>query len=165
MNKLYKEGKIKAIGVSNFYPDRLVDFCLNNEVIPAINQIECHPYFARTEYQKLMADLGITTEAWGSFAEGKNNIFTNPTLAKIGTQYGKTPAQVILRWLVQRGVVMIPKTIRKERMIENISVFDFSLSESDIAQIASLDTGKSPIIDHSDPEIVKWMIDRFKNDL
>lgn len=163
MSKLYKEGIIKAIGVSNFYPDRLIDFCLNNEVIPAINQIECHPYFARVDYQKFMADLGIITQSWASFAEGKNDIFKNQTLAKIGTQYGKTPAQVILRWLIQRGVVVIPKTISKERMIENISVFDFTLLESDIAQIATLDTRKSLFIDHSDPEIIKWLIEVYKD--
>ncbi|WP_315968549.1 aldo/keto reductase [Campylobacter hyointestinalis] len=157
MSKLYKEGKIRAIGVSNFYPDRLVDFCLNNEIKPAINQIECNPMLSQEYAKNVMSEFGVVMESWAPFGEGKSGMFSNQTIASIGKKYGKTNAQVILRWLIQRGVVVIPKTVRKERMIENISVFDFSLDESDMNLMAGLDSGKSLFFDHRDPEKVKFL--------
>lgn len=152
MSKLYKDGKIRAIGVSNFYPDRLVDFCLNNEIKPAINQIECNPMLSQEYTKNVMSEFGVAMESWAPFGEGKSGMFSNQTIASIGKKYGKTNAQVILRWLIQMGVVVIPKTVRKERMIENISVFDFSLDESDMSLMAGLDSGKSLFLDHRDPE-------------
>lgn len=162
LSKLHKEGKIRAIGVSNFYPDRLVDFCLHNEIKPAINQIECHPLLNQEYAKNVMSEFGIVMEAWAPFGEGKSGMFDNQTIANIGKKYGKTNAQVILRWLIQRGVVVIPKTVRKEIMIENISVFDFSLDENDMSLIAGLESGKTLFLDHRELETVKFLNGLFK---
>jgi len=157
MQELYNEGKIKAIGVCNFLPDRLMDLIANSGFTPAINQIEVHPFQQQIETQQFLKDNGVQIEAWGPFAEGMNGMFTNEVLASIGAKYNKTVAQVILRWLTQRGVVAIPKSARKERMIENISIFDFTLSSEDIERIQTLDTNQSLFFSHRDPAIVKWM--------
>ena len=157
MQALHREGLIKAIGVSNFYPDRLVDLIEHNEIVPAVNQIETHPFFQRRDYQKLMQERGVQIESWGPLAEGKNDIFTNRTLTSIGDAHGKSVAQVVLRWLVQRGVVVIPKSMRPERMMENISVFDFSLGDDEMNEINALDTGVSVAFDHHDPAMVSWL--------
>lgn len=154
MEALYKEGKVKAIGVSNFYPDRLVDLILHNEIVPAVNQVEVHPFCQQIEAQSIMQENNVQIESWGPFAEGKNSIFTNKTLSAIGEKYGKTAAQVILRWLIQREVVVIPKTVRQERMAENFSVFDFALTAEDMEQIRTLDTNESLFLDHRDPAMV-----------
>jgi len=157
MQELYQAGRIKAIGVSNFYPDRIMDFILHNEIAPAVNQIETHPFHQQIEAQKLLQENNVQIEAWGPFAEGKNNIFHNDVLRAIAEQHGKSVAQVILRWLTQRGVVAIPKSVRKERMAENINVFDFELSSDDMAAIATLDSKQSAFFDHRDPAMVKWL--------
>lgn len=157
MSKLYKQGRIKAIGVSNFYPDKITDFCLFNELKPAINQIEMHPFFAKLNEQKINEDLGVKVQSWASFAEGKNNLFTNPILSQIGKKYNKSAAQVTLRWLIERGVQVIPKTTRKERMIENFSVFDFTLNADDKAKIATLSENKSLFLDHREPATVQFL--------
>lgn len=157
MQALHGEGRIRAIGVSNFYPDRLVDLIDHNEVVPAVNQVETHVFFQRTEEQKRMQDLGVQIESWGPFAEGKNDFFSNPILTRIGEAYGKSVAQVALRWMVQRGVVVIPKSVRQERMAQNFDVFDFELTGEDMQAIAGLDTGKSLFFDHRDPEMVHWL--------
>ncbi len=157
MQELYKEGKVRAIGVSNFQPDRVMDLITFNEIAPAINQIETHPFNQQIETQKFLIENNVQIESWGPFAEGKNNIFQNDLLASIGKKYNKTIAQVILRWLVQRGVVAIPKSVRKERMKENFEIFDFSLSSEDMDAIKALDTRTSSFFDHRDPAIVKWM--------
>lgn len=154
MQDLYAQGRVRAIGVSNFYPDRLVDLITNTDVVPAVNQVETHPFFQRADDQALMAEHGVQIEAWGPLAEGRNDIFTNPTLTEIGQSYGRSVAQVALRWLVQRGVVVIPKSVRPERMAENLDVFDFELTDDDMARIATLDTGASLAFDHRDPEFV-----------
>src|SRR4051794_8273531 len=154
MQKLHGEGLIKAIGVSNFYPDRLVDLIQHNDITPAVNQIETHPFFQRADYQQLMREYGVQIESWGPFAEGKNNLFSDPTLSAIGNARGKSVAQVVLRWLVQRGVVVIPKSVRADRMTENFAVFDFELGDDEMRQIAALDTGASLFFDHRDHEIV-----------
>jgi 2,5-diketo-D-gluconate reductase A len=152
MEDLHKQGVLKAIGVSNFYPDRLVDLIANNEITPAVNQIECHPFFQRHEDQALMREHGVQIESWGPLAEGRNNLFSDPTLTAIGEQYGKSVAQIVLRWLVQRDAVVIPKSVRPERMAENIDIFDFSLSDDDLSRIAAMDTGASLFFDHRDAE-------------
>lgn len=157
MSKLYKDKKIRAIGVSNFYADKITDFCLFNDIKPAVNQIEMHPFFQKVDEQKINNDLGVAVQSWGSFAEGKNDMFKNKVLKSIGDKYGKTPAQVILRWLIERNVIVIPKTTRKARMEENIAVFDFKLNADDKAKIAKLDTGKTLFIDHRDPKIVSFL--------
>ncbi len=157
MEELYKAGKVRAIGVSNFQPDRVMDLIVFNEIAPAINQIETHPFNQQIETQKFLIENNVQIESWGPFAEGKNNIFQNDLLASIGKKYNKTIAQVILRWLVQRGVVAIPKSVRKERMKENFEIFDFSLSSEDMEAIKALDTRTSSFFDHRDPAIVKWM--------
>ena len=157
MEELYSEGKIKAIGVSNFYPDRLIDLIVHNKVVPAINQIETHPFNQQIETQKFLQENGVQIQSWGPFAEGKNNMFSNELLTSIATKYKKSVAQVILRWLTQRGVVVIPKSVRKERIEENFSVFDFELSSEDMDAIATLDTKQSLFIDHRNPETVKWL--------
>ena len=154
MQDLQQQGLIRAIGVSNFYPERLVDLIDHNETTPAVNQIETHPYFQRGDYQQLMRDRGVQIESWGPFAEGRNNMFTDPTLTGIAGAHGKSVAQVVLRWLIQRGVVVIPKSVRPERMAENLAVFDFELTDDQAAQIAGLDTGKSLFFDHRDPAAV-----------
>lgn len=157
MLELYHEGKIKAIGVCNFLTDRLQDLISNSGFTPAVNQIETHPFHQQLETQKFLVENKVQIEAWGPFAEGMNDVFTNEVLAGIGKKYNKTVAQVILRWLTQRGVVAIPKSARKERMIENISIFDSKLSEEDIEKIKTLDTEQSLLFSHRDPKIVKWM--------
>lgn len=151
MEALYGQGVIKAIGVSNFYPDRLVDLIDHNEIVPAVNQVETHPYFQRADYQELMAARGVQHESWGPLAEGRNNIFGDPTLTAIGEAHGRSVAQVALRWLVQRGVVVIPKSVRPERMAENLDLFGFALTDDEMAAVATLDTGASIAFDHRDP--------------
>ena len=155
MEGLYREGRVKAIGVSNFHPDRLIDLMLHNQVAPAVNQIETHPFHQQVETQKFLQEHNVQIESWGPFAEGKNNIFHNDVLRSIGGKYGKSVAQVILRWLTQRGVVAIPKSVRTERIAENFNDFDFQLGAEDMAAIARLDTGQSAFFDHRDPEVVK----------
>ncbi|MFY0780452.1 aldo/keto reductase [Peribacillus simplex] len=160
MEELYSEGKIRAIGVSNFQMDRLVDLIVHNEVIPAVNQVETHVFNQQIESAKIMKENNVQIESWGPFAEGKNNMFQNEILVSIAEKYNKTVAQVILRWLTQRGVVAIPKSVRKERIIENFKIFDFELGQEDMEKIATLDTKKSLFFSHNDPEIVKWISTR-----
>lgn len=160
MQKLYGEGLIKAIGVSNFYPDRLVDLVLNSDITPAVNQVETNPYFQRVADQQLMAEHGVQTESWGPFAEGKNDLFTNPTLTEIGAAHGKSVAQVVLRWLIQRQVAVVAKSIRPDRMTENLDVFGFELTGAEMTRIAALDTGASMFFDHHDPAMVSWLVGR-----
>lgn len=160
MQDLYKEGRIRAIGISNFYPDRVIDLILHNEIIPAVNQIETHPFHQQTDEQKFLQENGVQIESWGPFAEGRNNIFQNELLLTIGKKYKKSIAQVILRWLTQRGVVAIPKSVRKERMEENFNIFDFGLSVEDMEAIKTLDTRTSSFFDHRDPAMVKWLGER-----
>jgi diketogulonate reductase-like aldo/keto reductase len=155
MEELYREGRIRAIGVSNFQPDRLMDLMVHNEVVPAVNQIETHPFNQQIETQKFLEENKVQIESWGPFAEGKNNIFENELLLAIAEKYKKTVAQVILRWLTQRGVVVIPKSVRKERIVENFNIFDFELSPEDMNAIISLDTKVSSFFDHRDPKMVK----------
>lgn len=157
MEELYAEGKIRAIGVSNFQPDRVMDFIVHQKIIPAVNQIETHPFHQQLETQKFLQENNIQIESWGPFAEGKNDIFKNKLLLSIATKYNKSVAQVILRDLTQRGVVVIPKSVRKERMAENFNIFDFNLSQDDVAAIATLDTNQSLFFDHRDPKIVAWL--------
>jgi 2,5-diketo-D-gluconate reductase A len=157
MEELYREGKIRAIGVSNFYPDRLTDFIIHNEVVPAVNQVETHPFNQQIESAKLMKENNVQIESWGPFAEGKNNMFQNEILVSIAEKHNKSVAQVVLRWLTQRGVVAIPKSVRKERIIENFNIFDFELSQEDMEKIATLDTKQSLFFSHQDPEMVKWI--------
>lgn len=157
MEEAYKQGRLKAIGVCNFYPNRLADLCETVAVIPAVNQVELHPFFQQEEALALMKEYGVVPEAWGPFAEGKHGIFTHPVLTEIGKKYGKSAAQVALRWNVQRGVVVIPKSVHRERMEQNIAIWDFQLSDEDMAQIAKLDVGHSEIVDHSDPGFVKML--------
>ena len=160
MEELYREGRIKAIGISNFHPDRVMDLILHNNVVPAVNQIETHPFCQQIETQKFLQENNIQIESWGPFAEGKNNIFKNELLLSLAGKYKKSIAQVILRWLTQRNVVAIPKSVRKERIEENFNIFDFELSSEDMAAIAALDTKKSLFFDHRDPAIVKWLGNR-----
>lgn len=160
MEKLYKKGILKAIGVSNFYPDRLVDLILHNEIKPMVNQIESHPYFQRNDYELKLKSLDIQMESWSPFAQGKEGMFTNPVLVDIADRHKKTVAQVILRWLVQRNVVVIPKSVHAERMKENLNVFDFALSADEMASIIPLDKGKSLFIDHQTAESAEWFGNR-----
>ena len=148
MEEAYKEGKLRAIGVCNFYPARLADFCESVEVKPAVNQVELHPFFQQENALALMKEYGVVPEAWGPFAEGNHGIFTHPVLTKIGEKYGKSAAQVALRWNVQRGVVMIPKSVHKDRMEQNMDIWDFELDADDMAEIAKLDLGHSEIVNH-----------------
>jgi len=157
MENLYSEGKIRAIGVSNFQPDRIMDLIIHNKVVPAVNQIETHPFCQQIETQKFLQDNNVQIESWGPFAEGKNNIFNNELLISIAGKYKKSVAQIILRWLTQRKVVAIPKSVRKERIIENFNIFDFELSAEDMDALVALDTKKSLFFDHRDPAIVKWL--------
>lgn len=157
MQELYREGRIKAIGVSNFYPDRVMDLIVHNEVKPAVNQIETHVFYQQTATQTFLREQNVQMESWAPFAEGRNNMFQNEVLKAIGGKYGKSVAQVIVRWLTQRGVVAIPKSTRKEHIIENFNVFDFQLSTEDLAEIAKLDTGKSSFFDHHDPQVVRML--------
>jgi len=160
MQDLYLEGRVRAIGVSNFHSDRLMDLIVHNEIVPAVNQIETHPFHQQIEAQKFLQENNIQIESWGPFAEGKNNIFQNKLLLSIGEKYKKTVAQVILRWLTQRGIVAIPKSVRKERMEENLNIFDFRLSEQDMNEIKGLDTNAILFFDHRDPAMVKWLGER-----
>ena len=157
MEEAYKEGKIKAIGVCNFYPARLADLCETVEVIPAVNQVELHPFFQQEDALALMKEYGVIPEAWRPFAEGNHGIFTHPVLTKIGEKYGKSAAQVALRWNVQRGVVVIPKSVHKDRMEQNMNIWDFKLSDEDMKEIAALDLGHSEIVNHDDPDFVKML--------
>lgn len=154
----YKEGKLRAIGVSNFYPDHFIDLASNVEIVPMVNQVETHVFDQQIQAQKYMEEFGTRIMSWGPLAEGRNNFFTNPVLEEIGKKYGKSVAQVALRWLVQRGVIIIPKSVRVERMKQNIDILDFTLSDEDMATIARLDTGKSLFFDHHDPEVVKMFM-------
>ena len=160
MEKLYQQGKIRAIGVSNFQPDRIMDLMVHNPVTPAVNQIEVNPFQQQIDTQTFLQENSVQVEAWAPFAEGKDDIFRNEVLSAIAGKYDKSVAQVILRWLVQRGIVALAKTTHKERMIENISVFDFKLSAEDLAAIAALDTKTSSFFDHRDPAMVKWLGER-----
>lgn len=160
MEELYQQGKARAIGVSNFQPDRLIDLIVHNEVTPAVNQIETHPFNQQTGTHKFLEDNKVKMEFWGPFAEGKNNIFNNELLLSIAGEYKKSVAQVILRWLIQRGIVAIPKSVHKERIDENFDVFDFKLDSADMNAISALDMKKSSFFDHRDPEIVKWLSSR-----
>jgi 2,5-diketo-D-gluconate reductase A len=160
MEELYQQGKIRAIGVSNFLPDRIMDLMIHNKITPAVNQIEVNPFQQQIDTQKFLQDNSVQVEAWAPFAEGRNNIFQNETLLSIAAKHNKSVAQVILRWLVQRGIIALAKTTRKERMIENISVFDFELSAEDVAAITTLDTKTSSFFDHRNPDMVKWLGER-----
>jgi 2,5-diketo-D-gluconate reductase A len=160
MEELYREGRIRAIGVSNFQPDRLMDLISFNEIVPAVNQIETHPFHQQIETQKFLQENGVQHQSWGPFAEGKNDLFTNELIAFIGKKYNKSIAQVVLRWLTQRGIVAIPKSVRKERMEENFNIFDFQLSNEDMAAIETLDQKVSAFFDHRDPAIIKWLASR-----
>lgn len=160
MEGLNREGAIKAIGVSNFHGDRLVDLIEHNEITPAVDQVETHPFHARFADQELMRERSVQLESWGPFAEGKNNLFTNSTLAAIGNAHAKSVGQVVLRWLTQRQVVVIPKSVRPQRMAENLDIFDFELTDEQMAQIVTLDTGASLFFDHRDPAMVTWLNSR-----
>ncbi|KQS26683.1 aldo/keto reductase [Dyadobacter sp. Leaf189] len=164
MQELYKEGKIRAIGVSNFQPDRLIDLIIHNEIVPAVNQIETHPFHQQIQTQLFLEENNVQIQSWGPFAEGKNGLFQNELLASIGQKYNKTIAQVVVRWLTQRGVIAIPKSVRKERMAENLNIFDFQLSSEDMESIKSLDTNTSSFFDHRDPNMVKWLGERKLDD-
>ena len=157
MEELYKEGRLKAIGVSNFQPDRVMDLITFNEIVPAVNQVETHPFNQQIDNQKFLTGNKVQIESWGPFAEGRNNLFQNELLLSLAAKYGKSLAQVVLRWLTQRGVVAIPKSVKKERIKENYDIFDFELSTEDMEAITTLDTKTSSFFDHRDPEIIKWM--------
>lgn len=157
MEKIYAEGRSRAIGVSNFAADRLVDLIVNNEVVPAVNQIETHPFKQNEEYHELLIKEGVQIESWGPFAEGKNGLFTNEVLTRIGEAHGKSVAQVVLRYLTQREIVVIPKSVNPERMAQNLDVLDFELTGDELAQIKALDTGASQFFDHADPEMVRGL--------
>lgn len=160
MEELYRQGKIRAIGVSNFHPDRLMDLSIHNDITPAVNQIEVNPFQQQIEAQKFFQENNVAVQAWAPFAEGRNNLFQNETLLALAAKRKKSVAQVILRWLAQRGIIALAKTTRKERMLENISIFDFELSAEDLAAIEALDTKTSSFFDHRDPEKVKWLGNR-----
>ena len=160
MEELYQQGKIKAIGVSNFQPDRLMDLIIHNKVVPAINQIETNPFNQQIEAVKFLKENNVHAEAWAPFAEGKNNIFTNEVLVALANKHKKSVAQIILRWLTQRGIIVLSKSVKKERMIENINVLDFELSAEDISAITALDKKTSSFFDHRDPAMVKWLGER-----
>jgi len=163
MEELYDEGKIKAIGVANFTMAKLVDFILNNKIAPMVGQIETHPFNQQEEAHKVMQEYKVQHQGWAPFAEGRHDLFTNETLVKIAKQHGKTVGQVVLRWNVQRGVVVIPKSTHKERMEENIHIFDFDLSNEDMGKIKSLDESKGLFVNHEDPEFVKTLYSRKLN--
>lgn len=157
LEEIYKEGKAKAIGVCNFYPERITDLCLHCEIMPMVNQVECHPFFHQKQALETAKEFGIVLEAWGPLAEGGHGIFTHPVLTEIGNQYGKTPAQVALRFNIQRGVVVIPKSVQKGRIEQNFDVWDFTLSDEDMKKIDSLDVGHSEIIDHFAASTAKFL--------
>ncbi len=163
MEELHREGLARAIGVSNFYPDRLVDLIEHNEAAPMVDQVECHPFFQRTAEQRLMSDRGVQIESWGPFAEGRNNLFTESTLTEIGSAHGKSVAQVVLRWLIQRGVVVVQKSVRAERMRENMDIFDFQLTDANMSRIAAMDRGESLFFDHRDPAMASQFANRRLN--
>ncbi|AGK52871.1 aldo/keto reductase [Bacillus sp. 1NLA3E] len=160
MEELYREGKIRAIGVSNFHPDRLIDLIIHNEVVPAVNQVETHVFTQQIESHAFMKENNVQIESWGPFAEGKNNMFQNEILVSIAEKYNKSVAQVVLRWLIQRGVVAIPKSVHKERIVENFNIFDFELNQEDMDLITTLDTKESLFFSHRDPAMVKWIATR-----
>ncbi len=157
MEELYREGRIRAIGLSNFHPDRVMDMICHHQVAPAVNQVETHPFQQQIETQKFLQENGVQIESWGPFAEGRNNIFQNELLLSLAGKYQKSVAQIIVRWLTQRGIVAIPKSVRKERMEENFNVFDVDLSAEDMDAIVTLDTKTSSFFDHRDPNMVKWL--------
>ncbi|HEY0378343.1 MAG TPA: aldo/keto reductase [Pyrinomonadaceae bacterium] len=163
MEELYRDGVIKAIGVSNFHPDRVMDFIVHHEVVPAVNQIETHPFHQQVETQKFLEENKVQIESWGPFAEGKNDIFRNEVLVSIASKHGKAVAQVILRWLTQRDIIVIPKSVRKERMAQNFRIFDFELTQEDMDAIRQLDTGASLFFDHRDPAMVKFLSEAKRN--
>ncbi len=160
MEDAYRAGKIRAIGVSNFQPDRLMDIVAFNEIKPAVNQVEVNPFQQQLDSAAFMKEIGVQAEAWAPFAEGRNGLFQNEILLAIAARHGKTVGQVVLRWLLQRGIISLAKSVRKERMVENISIFDFELDDADMARILALDTNTSSFFSHSDPAIVKWMSER-----
>lgn len=157
LERLHREGRIRAIGVSNFYPDRLADLIVHNEIVPAVNQIETHPFFSRADYQTLMTEWGVQIESWAPFAQGKNDLFTNPVLAAIAKDHDRAVSQIVLRWLIQRNIVVIPKTVTPARMVENFDVFGFELNQSEMNLISALDGGASLFVDHRTPESAKGM--------
>jgi 2,5-diketo-D-gluconate reductase A len=157
LERLYKEGRIRAIGVSSFYPDKFADLIVHNEIVPAVNQIETHPFFSRADYQVRLEEWGVQLESWAPFAQGKNDLFTNPVLVEIAASHGKAVSQVVLRWLIQRNVVVIPKTVTPARMAENFDVFGFELTADEMGKISSLDTGSSLFFDHRTPEAAQRM--------
>lgn len=163
MEDLYKEGKTRAIGISNFQPDRMMDLICFNEIVPAVNQIETHPFHQQVETQRFLQENGVQIESWGPFVEGKNGLFTNELLGSIGEKYSKSIAQVVLRWLIQRGIVAIPKSVKKDRMKENFTVFDFHLTAEDMDAIQTLDQKQSAFFDHRDPKIIQWLASRKLN--
>lgn len=160
MEEAYRGGKLRAIGVSNFQPDRLMDIMAFNDIAPAVNQVEVNPFHQQADSTSFMRTIGVQAEAWAPFAEGRNNLFQNEMLQSVATRHGKSIGQVVVRWLMQRDIVVLAKTVRRERMIENIDVFDFALDEDDMARIAALETGSSQFFSHRDPAIVKWMSER-----
>jgi len=160
MEQAHRAGKLRAIGVSNFHPDRLMDIKAFNEIAPAVNQVEVNPFLQQTESAAFMRGIGVQPEAWAPFAEGRNNLFQNEVLVGVAREYDKSVGQVVLRWLVQRDIVALAKSVRKERMLENLDLFDFELSEADMTRIAGLDTGTSSFFSHRDPAMVKWMSER-----
>jgi 2,5-diketo-D-gluconate reductase A len=160
MEQAHRDGKLRAIGVSNFQPDRLMDIMAFNEIAPAVNQIEVNPFHQQQDSTSFMQSIGVQAEAWAPFAEGRNNLFQNPMLAAVAAKHGKSIGQVVLRWLIQRNIAVLAKTVRRERMLENLDVFDFTLDEDDMAGIATLETGTSQFFSHRDPAIVKWMSER-----
>lgn len=162
MEELYYEGKIRAIGVSNFKPDRVMDFICNNEIVPAVNQIELHPFCQQKDAAQFLADNGVQTQSWAPFAQGTDGLFDNAVLLSIAAEHQKSVAQIVLRWMIQRNIAVIPKSVRKERIAENYSVFDFELSADDMARIATLDEGESAFFDHHNPEVVKWICNLHK---
>lgn len=163
MEELYEAGRIRAIGISNFHPDRVMDLMVHNRIVPAVNQIEAHPFCQQIATAQFLREHGVQIESWGPFAEGRNDLFANPVLGAIAARHGKSIAQVVLRWLLQRGVVAIPKSIRPARIAENFHVFDFELGPEDMAAIATLDKGVSAFFDHRDPAIVKWLGEAKRN--
>jgi len=160
MEQAHKQGKLRAIGVSNFHTDRLMDIKVFNEITPAVNQVEVNPFQQQLESVPFMQELGVQAQAWAPFAEGRNNLFQNEVLLSIGARHGKSVGQVVLRWLIQRGVAALAKTVRKERMAENLAVFDFQLDATEMERIATLDTNTSSFFSHRDPAMVKWMSER-----
>jgi 2,5-diketo-D-gluconate reductase A len=163
MEELYRDGRVRAIGVSNFHPDRLMDLIVHNEVVPAVNQIETHPFHQQIETQAFLEENHVQIESWGPFAEGRNDIFHNDLLLSIAARHGRSVAQVILRWLIQRRVVAIPKSVRPERIAENFDIFGFELSPEEMESIATLDTAESLFFDHRDPKMVKWLGEAKRN--